>query len=146
MPFPATSTIHPDWSAHHQPTAASTLSGHLTIRDPSLGGWTPTGGAQPATPGALLHEGPFRAQPLDGQVRAADAARQDVTERAYQVSLDASAPEVPVGAVITISQCPDDPHLVGKVLIVTGLDYSSRRFERTVYADLNLRSQPGGAP
>jgi hypothetical protein len=140
MPFPSTTTIHPDWSPHHQPAAAGALNG------PGIGGWTPTGGAQPSTPGALLHEGPFRAQPLDGRGGAADAARQDVTQRAYQISLEADAPEVPVDAAITITACPDDTTLVGKVLTVTGLDYSSRRFERVVYADLNLQSQPGGAP
>lgn len=155
-PLQSASVIHPDWSAHHQPVAAGTLTGKCTITIPgSAGGWDPEHGPTPGTPGQTLHTGPFRAQALTAHNQARDAAGQAVTIRNYLVVVEADAPtapdtdpdevpDIPTGARITVDECPDDPRLVGKVLTVTGVTYASHRFERDLYADLDLSNQPPG--
>lgn len=147
MPFPSTSTVHPNWSRHHQPAAAAALSGALTIRIPSRDteGWDPehgpTPGAEAATP---LWTGPFRAQAHRSDT-STQAAGQSVTVRTYLITLPADTPDIPIGARATVNEAPDDPHLVGKTFTVTGVTYGSHRFQRDLYADLDLTNQPGGS-
>ena len=108
------------------------------------GGWSPETGPIPGSPGAVLYSGPFRAQPLQDRGRDADAAGQSVLVRAYLIALEASAPALPPDTRLTIKVAPNDAELVGKVFTVTGTALASERFERDVYADLDLTNQPVG--
>lgn len=142
MPFPSARPVHPAWSTHHQPVATGTLTGELVIEPAGTGGgWDPVTGPTEGAPAVASHFGPFRAQAIDTEGQPTDAAGQQVTVRSYLIAVNAAAPEPHVGDRVRINACPDDPHLVGKVLTVTGVTYASHRFERDLYADLDLSNQ-----
>lgn len=138
-PFPSTLPLHPDWSAHHQPAMKSTLTGRIVFYHPGESSWSPTEGATPGTRGAAVYDGPFRAQALQGETNpAVDAALQPVTVRSYLLVLPAEATEMLPGWRAEVYACPDDAALVGKTFTVTATGYGSRRFERDVFAELDL--------
>lgn len=141
-PFPSTQVIHDDWSAHHQPVAAGTRTGTCTITTGAGAGWTPTAGAGAGTAGTTLYAAKScRVQDLIRSTRATDAAGQPVAEHPYLVAIDADAPDIPVGARVHIDTMPDDPRLVGKILVVAASSYASVRFERDLTCDFDPTNQ-----
>lgn len=146
MPFPSTLPIHPDWSSHHQPSVTATLTGRVVISTPGESNWSPTGGAVAGTVGSTVYDGPFRVQELQGQTnRAVDVAMQSVTARPYLLVVPADTAEVAIGSVAKVHGCPDDANLVDKTLTVVSVGYGSRRFERDLFAELDLSNQAGVA-
>lgn len=142
MPLPSTRPFHPAWAAHHAPALDRTRTGQLTIRrGGTAGGWDPVDGPTPGTDPTVIHTGPFRARAIDVESQPVDAAAQQVTIRSYLISVAVDAPEPAVGDTITIDESPDDPHLAGKLLTVTGVGYGTHLPERHIYADLDLTNQ-----
>ena len=142
MPFPSSLPVHPSWSEHHQPVASGTLTGRLVISLPTASVWSPETGAGTPAEGEVLYDGAFRAQSLAGETSPqVDAAGQPVTIRSYLLVVDAAAPGVPAGARAKVHVCPDDAALVDKTFVVVGTSYGSRRFERDLYAELDLTNQ-----
>lgn len=140
-PLPGTSSVHPDWSAHHAPVPDHSLTGLLTIRSPETGGgWDPIDGPSAGSPGDLLHEGPFWAQSLSDAANL-EAAGQPVRIQRYRIRLSSGTGSFPGGSVIRVQECPDDAELEGKRLTVLWSDLVSRRFERTLYAELDHGNQ-----
>ena len=146
MPFPSTRVIHPDWSAHHTPVASGTLSGQVVITEADTDdSWSPDTGPVPGSPGAVIYDGPFRAQQL--QQNAADVkdgAGQLVSDLRYLLVLEGGTGRVPVGATAVVLLCPDDTALEGARFTTISTTYASHRWERDVYAVLDLTNQEGG--
>lgn len=142
MPFPSARLIDPRWSSHHQPSVATSLNGRIVISTAGVTDWSVATGPTTVSAGATLYDGPFRAQSRSGQVnQPADAAGQPVTVTSYLLVLQASAPEIPTGTRALVMECPDDAYLVEKSFIVVGTIFGSQRFERGLFAELDLDNQ-----
>lgn len=116
-------------------TAHSTTSG-------DGGGWDPIDGpSEPTDPGAPLYDGPARVEAIRNTAQPRDAAGQSVTVRPYKISLPFDAPELPTDTRVRVDAHHTDPHVVGKVLTVTGGVYGGLGIERVFYADLDLSNQ-----
>lgn len=139
-PFPATEVIPDGWAEHHRPTIHGSMTATCTITTGGSGGWTPGGGPTPGT-ATTLYSGPCRVQALNSGANAVDAAGQLTVERPYLVAVDAAAADIPAGARVHVTTCPDDAHLVGKTLTVADPKYGSLRFERDLLCDLDLSNQ-----
>lgn len=137
VPFDGSAVIHPDWQAHHAPVAAGTHRATCTITNGATGaGWDPVGGDTPGTP-TQVYSGPCRVEDLSRSVAARDVAGQTVAPYPYLVAIALDAADIPVGARVTVTADPDDPRLVGKVLIVDAPSYGDSRFERVMGCTLD---------
>lgn len=142
MPFPSTRVVHPAWSQHHRPTAEGAQTATCTIIGPGTGGgWDPVTGPTAGAAGQLLYDDTCA---IEAQVAApdrSDAAGQATTEHPYLVSIRHAAPDIPIGARVTVTACPDDAALVGKVLTVADVQYGSLQWDRVLMCDLDLTNQ-----
>ncbi|MGC0144937.1 DUF6093 family protein [Pseudactinotalea sp. Z1732] len=123
--------------------AAESYTATITVRDDEGGGWDP--GTGPGTPGdgppLYGPDKPARVQAVRNSAQPREAAGQAVTVRPYKIALPHDAPDLPVGARVTVTAHPTDPHVVGKALTVTGTAYGDLGIERVLYADLDLSNQ-----
>lgn len=141
MPLPSTRVIHPDWSSHHAPAAAGAMTGLCVVRD--RGGppvFDPDTGASTAAEGPVLWSGRCRVQASDQQPTIGDQGGQEVTTGDYLVQLDEThglVPVIPEGATVTVTASRNDPHLVGRPLVVVGVLFGTERFVRDLVCSDN---------
>lgn len=138
MPFSSTRVIPTGWSRHHQPVARGGMTAKCQIEDPTReipGVFDDTDGSKSAPTPFVTHTGPCRVQEIDS-AKSAFQAGQDVTERRYLVSVDASA-EARQGWVVRITDCPNDSQLGTAILHVSDVQYGSERFERDLICTFN---------
>lgn len=79
-------------------------------------------GAYVTTPGAVLYTGPCKRQSPAG-VRAeiiAEAADHNSTLSRLQLHIPASAPQIPLGALVTLTAAPLEPRSIGRRWRVDG--------------------------
>ena len=88
-PLANTRVIHPDWAAHHQPTADGTQTAPGTVVRISDG---PPPYPKPAdwTPETVIHSGMFNVQPMQREGGGV-TGEQPITERQYTVTTSAAA-------------------------------------------------------
>lgn len=142
-PFPSARVIPAGWSEHHRPVVAGTRTAQCTITTTgTASGWDPVTGPTPGTR-TTLHTGSCRVQALDNNEGAVDAAAQDITVSRYLVVIDHTAAEVPIGARVKVTVCPDDQQLVGKTLTVKDVRHASLRVERDLICTLDATNQAG---
>lgn len=134
-PFPGTHVIHPEWAAHHRPTAVGTLPGTCTITTGTGGAWAPESGLTEGT-ATTLYAGPCSFTDLRRSAQPTDAAGAPLVEHPYLVGIDPSAAGIPAGARVTITASPEDPRAVGLVLVVASFSYDSTGLERVLTCEL----------
>lgn len=138
MPFDTTRVIHPDWSSHHRAAAEQTMTARVRIDRPDDSGddWTPDGITTPPA-GDPLWTGPARVQALASQMHEAVTAGQEVTTRDYLIALPADVPAIAVGDhgdLVTVTDCPDDPQLVDRVMRFVDIQHGSVLWQRNLVA------------
>lgn len=130
MPFPSTTVIHPDWSAHHQPTAQGAMTGGCIITTPGTGAGTrdpDTGYTTPAGPttvydGVCRVQGDFRPTPV------VDTDQQTANRR-YLVAIPAATTGVEEQMTVKVTSAPHAPQLAGRTLTIQALEYATEEFE-----------------
>lgn len=139
MPFGFTQVIPDSWSAHHQPTMATTRNATCQIEDPTRstpGEFDPETGTTSAPVPFVVYAGTARVQAINS-ASSAMAAGQDVTQRSYLVAIDADAAPIQQGWPVKITACTNDPQLVGTTLYVADVQLGSERFERDLICTWN---------
>lgn len=134
MPRPGSRVIPTGWEARHRPVLESTRTATVTFRrfsgppvfDPETGSTT--------RPRVVVYTGAFRIQ--QQAPSETDAAAQDITTHAYQLSGDVAV-DLQINDVGTVD-ASTDPTLVGRELRVTDVQRGSLLFERTFTATDNL--------
>ena len=131
MPLPGRGSrvIPTGWEAYHRPVLATTRTATVTFRrfsgppvfDPDTGSTD--------RPKTVVYSGEFRIQEHQVSSHETDAAAQQVTTHAYQVSGDVEFAPV-IGDMGSVDVC-NDPTLVGRELLVTDVQRGSLLFERT---------------
>lgn len=146
MPFPATRVLHPDWSAHHRPTAESAMTvgmmftragtGEGTYNDPA------TGGDGTTTPPARTDVAATtaRIQARNASERVVLVGENTVTLRTYLVAVPVDAGDIRVddhGEVTSVA-ADADPELLGLVLRVRDVIYGSEVWQRDLICEDDL--------
>jgi len=129
MPRPGSRVIPAGWEAYHRPVLETTRTATITFRrfsgppvfDPETG--------STSRPKDVVYSGEFRVQEHQVSSHETDAAAQQVTTHAYQVS-GAVDVDLGIGDMGTVDAC-NDPTLVGCELLVTDIQRGSLLFERT---------------
>jgi Family of unknown function (DUF6093) len=129
MPLPGSRVIPAGWQAHHRPVLATTRTATITfvrfsgppVHDPATG--------STSRPTTVVYSGEFRVQEHQVSAHETDAAAQQITTHAYQVS-GAVEVDLRINDVGTVD-ASDDPSLVGRRLLVTDIQRGSLLFERT---------------
>lgn len=130
MPLPGSRVIHPQWEALHRPVLATTRTAQITFRrfsGPPVYNEETGDTTRPTTD---VYVGMFRIQEHQISAHETDAAAQQITTHAYQVS-GAVEVDLQINDVGTVDTC-DDPTLVGRDLLVTDIQRGSLLFERTI--------------
>lgn len=141
MPLPNTRVIPVGWSQHHAPVARGGMNATVTIGTPT--GERDYNAETDETTQAYStdYEGPARVQALnDAQQR--DLAGENVSGRAYLVQIDFDAARVRPGMRIRVTECVNDPFLVGEDLWVVDPQSGSERFTRDLIASDNQNDTP----
>jgi hypothetical protein len=136
MPRPGTRVIPVDWEAHHRPVLTDTRTAKVTFRrfsgppvhDPATG--------STSRPTAVVYSGMFRIQEHQVSAHETDAAAQQITTHAYQLS-GAVEVDLQINDLGTVDES-NDPTLVGRKLLVTDIQRGSLLFERTLTCTDNL--------
>ncbi|OLT24414.1 hypothetical protein BJF79_13815 [Actinomadura sp. CNU-125] len=135
MPLPNTRVIHPNWSAHHRPTATGAMTATCRITrtdgDGTVGAdgtWTPPAATTVYTGPCMVIAPSFERNPR------VSAEQTQMTRRDYMVSVPWDVPEIHIGDVITVTSAVD-PRLAGRTFAVTGLEYESEQWQRTMLAE-----------
>lgn len=134
MPRPGSRVIPTGWEARHRPVLESTRTATVTFRrfsgppvfDPETGSTT--------RPRVVVCSGTFRIQ--QQAPSETDAAAQDITTHAYQLSGDVTV-DLQINDVGTVD-ASTDPTIVGRELRVTDVQRGSLLFERTFTCTDNL--------
>lgn len=143
MPLANTNVFHPNWSTHHQPTAAGQMLADCLITRPAGAGATfneATAVTSIDEP-ALVYEGPCREQALTtagGTVGSTvgGGPDRDITIRSWRICIDtriAGAEDVAVNDLVEITASPDDPSRVGVRLQVAGVAGGTMHWQRDLY-------------
>jgi hypothetical protein len=129
MPLGGSHVIHPHWSAHHRPTATSTMTSECVITRRSPSGTTDDDGKwTPAAP-SDIYSGTCRVQVLTTNERVLVVGETQNTRRRYQVSIEWDAAEISIDDLVCITKAKD-PRLAGKQLRVADIAYGSEQWER----------------
>lgn len=136
MPLEGSRVIPVGWEEHHRPVLASTRTATITFRrfsgppvhDPVAG--------STSRPRAVVYSGEFRIQEHQVSAHETDAAAQQITTHAYQLSGEVAV-DLLKNDVGTVDEC-NDPTFVGRELLVTDIQRGSLLFERTLTATDNL--------
>lgn len=142
MPLPNHKAIPDGWSAHHAPVVRGTMTATGVITLPASAGdatFDETAGRTiPAQPTVIYDPGPMRVQRLSNATsRQVEVGGRTVTVRTYQISLPLDGPliDVPGGAIVIVTECDDDPTLIGRPLHVQEAPPGSLMWHRIFRAD-----------
>lgn len=101
--------------------AESLMVDSCTIRHPSTrGSFNESTGQYPSTAGALIYQGKCKRVAAGTMPTTAASGDRDVTQVRSEVRIPVASEHVPVGAIVTLDACPNDPSSVGTKLRVTG--------------------------
>ena len=136
MPLEGSRVLPVGWEEHHRPVLASTRTAKVTFRrfsgppvhDPVTG--------STSRPRAVVYSGWFRIQEHQVSAHTTDAAAQQITTHAYQLSGEVSV-DLQINDVGTVDDC-NDPTLTGRELRVTDIQRGSLLFERDCICTDNL--------
>jgi hypothetical protein len=132
--------LHPDWSSHHRPTAAATMSATCDItRDGTGDGiFDPaTGKTTPPPRVTVAADAPCRVQRSAFPEQARAQAEQVITTRTYLVALPHDVPEPKVDDLVEITASVD-ADLVGRSLRVLDVRYASEQWQRDLICQDDL--------
>lgn len=144
MPLPGTRVIHPDWSAHHRPTATGAMTATCIIRRRGEGEGTtnPDGTVDP--PAAVtIYTGPCRLQALTTNERIEVAGDTQDTVRRYLIPVEWDAALIEVGDEVEITEAKD-PQAAGIKLRVVDIRYGSEQWQRDLVAEETWDEEAGG--
>lgn len=132
---PGDHVVHPRWSQHHRPVAASTLTAECEVaRQDGAGSTGATGVFTPST-ATVVYTGPCRVLALTSRsARPVVVGEAQETRHRYQVSLLADAAQIEIGDLVTVTGTVD-PALAGKRLRVTDIQYGSELWQRDLMCD-----------
>lgn len=135
-----TRLIHKRFEQHHHRTAEGQLTAECVITRPASGPTPPvfdeiTGRSILPKP-AEVYAGPCRLQREPIFEAQRDVADRTTIADGYRLILPASAAEVRVNDLITMTACDGDPDLVGKLLHVTNVYRGSITWQRDIRCDL----------
>lgn len=128
-PLPNTQLFHPSWSEHHRPVAEMAMTSAVRIDVEGEPTWDSDTDSMVPSIGAMVYVGPARIQELTS-ASALDAAGQAMFRRRYQVSLPASVGRGVLGQAVEVTQCKEDPSLVGSMLRVEDYLHGSQLWQR----------------
>lgn len=131
------SAIPAGWASIPADIMATTLDATVAI-GPATGGpstWSDAEQQVVSTAGDPVYAGAAQVTAVTDNDRPALSAEDPVTVRSYAVTLPVDTAGIEVGHLVRVLAC-DDPELVERRLTVTSVVLGSRRFTRTVYADL----------
>lgn len=136
MPFKNTRVIPIGWSQHHRPVANGSMTARCEItRVTGPDPWPPTDDPpqRPIVWPTGDDLGRCRVQEIDAVKEPATIA-QTAGVRSYLVTVPIDGlPQLKAGEqsdIVTITECDDDPLLVGRVLRITDIQHGSLMFER----------------
>lgn len=142
MPLQGHRPIHPLF--YTQNAAAARAGMTATVRLSHPGALTTrndtSGVTAPASP-TVYYEGPARVQ-ARGPGTPADAAGRQVTVGDYLLAVPVEAGDTRLDDLGQVLASPDDPLLVGKVLIVRQVPLASVVLQRNLGADLQTPTNP----
>lgn len=129
MPLPGSRVIPAGWEQHHRPVLATTRTATVTftrfdgpsVHDPVTG--------TTSRPSITVYSGLFRIQEHQVSAHIDDAAAQQITTHAYQLSAAVEV-DLQINDMGLVNAC-DDPTLIGRELLVTDIQRGSLLFERT---------------
>lgn len=135
---PGTRVIPTGWSKSHAPVAKKTMTGRCEISLPGDGRLVlnkATGiSERPAV--APTYDDVCRIQVLNAQDSTTVVAEQTQTTIAYLVAIsltDEGANDISLAHVVHVTECTEDPSLVGKRLLVTSVVRGTERFQRDLF-------------
>lgn len=122
-PLPGTKVIHPDWAAHHRPTAAQTMTSPAVFKRVSTGpapyplpaGWDGS---------AVIWSTKVRVQAQIQRAGTSIPAEQPFTERRYLVTCPLDGPELRAG------EQGDTITTEGRTLRIVSVAFGTYQFER----------------
>lgn len=132
MPLPGTGVFHPDWSAHHRPTATTAMTATCRItRNAGDGTTGPDGTWTPASP-TTVYTGPCRVtSPPFSREEVIPSGATQVTQRRYGVFIEWDADEIHIGDQVEILTAKD-PLMPGKIFRVVDVAYTSEQWQRNL--------------
>lgn len=133
MPFPSTRVIHPNWSAHHQPTAEGGMTGVGTLTRAGTGPKVrdqETGQVTDPEPVVIAAGVTCRIRADRGTDRPVEVGEQEDRLRTYLVAIPAATAAPRVNDVFTVTVCANDPSLIGRPLKVLDVTRGTEQFER----------------
>lgn len=140
MPLPGTRVIHKQFSTHHRATAEGTMRARCRINRPATTPGVPTfdvaSGRSVYPDPPLVHTGPCRVQRAPRAEEQVDSGDREVTIQRYMVGIPAAAPVVQIGDRVTVTECDDDPQLIGQRMTVRAVHLASLLWERDLLCDL----------
>ncbi|MFI8595873.1 DUF6093 family protein [Rothia koreensis] len=150
MPLVNGKVFHPQWSTHHQPTAAGTMTGVCRVWDRSAG--PPIGLDGPGPNVLQAHGVPCRVQELHSLGDSTgQAAGQEITQRRYLVTVPIDTPvwfkAGARGHQIEITRVTQggDPMLKGRRFDVAQVLTGSEAWERDLICVDNQTQNEAGA-
>lgn len=141
MPLPGTRMIPAGWSAHHRLAAAATMTGECAITVTAGEGTLGENGVWHPAATTTPYDGPCRVQARPTSERVVVTAGQAETVRTYAAAIRADAPDIPAGAVLTVTASPD-AHLVGKALLIVDVAYGTEAWQVNLVCEERTPSTP----
>lgn len=136
MPLHNSKVLPAGWSQHHRASAEGGMTATVTITNPPTkpGRWNPTSGDVADADGADIYSGLARIQASTDDQSTSDAADQTVTWRDYLIQVPATVATVRAGGEhpsrVTVTACPGDAAIVGRVLTVVDVVHGSEVWTR----------------
>lgn len=142
MPLTNHPVVPPNWSEHHRPTVEGTMTATGTIQIPAsadAGTFDETLGY--TVPGAptTIYTGPMRVRrlPVGSTVQVVVVGDREVVLRQYKVTVPVDGPSeaVPIGAIVTVTSCDEEPQVVDRPLRVREVPVSTQAWARVLICE-----------
>lgn len=149
MPLTNTSTIHEDWSAHHQPTSEGAMRSRVDILHPVGATPSPTWGqgGDSAPSDNAARRVPARINALStGSSLAAAGQALDTADYLVQVPVS-TIPSILVGEAghrVRVTENPGSPQLVGRIFKVVGIQQGTEAFNWDLVCREHTTQRQGG--
>jgi len=135
------------WTRHHRSVPAGFMLAtvRLSLSDDGAAVWDPDTGEVTA-PVEVLWTGQARCQPnKDWRARSRVAADDPITMHALRLQIPLKdTPPIPIGTVVRVLDCPDDPDLETFVFRVRNPLNSSNPWLRNILCDVDVEEHPDG--
>lgn len=140
MPLPNHKVIPDGWAAHHRPTAEGKHTATGTITRPASGAtvtFDETAGRVVIPDPTTIYTGPMGVRRLDTNLIGIPMVAGDREQivRLYRVAVPVTVTAVEGNDIVTVTECADDPAVVGRPLRVRDVRVGSVAWERLLMCE-----------